>query len=454
VVTAKQVGRGRSVTSTDWINFSPRVGLAYRIREGTVLRGGYGMFLGGDILNNLRNSLSNQFPFSINQNFVGVNNNPSQVSLATPFPDARATLTGTTNVAGFTMDPKQSYLQSWNLTIERELFRDTTVEMDYRGSKGTHLQRLYDFNQPFRDLDSYIAGEGFARPIPEWNAINIYNTGSNSIYNAFNISWRKRSRGGLFWRVNYSYSKSIDDASQVNGASNGGFAGALDSRNLRLDRARSDWDRLHVFTMVGSLNMPFGARRRWGSNWNRLVDGILGGWQLSGTATAYSGAPFTVETVTPNLNLGGSARPNRIRNGAVSADAHAGKKGADFPWYDGSAFEAVPCYIVPGTAPPAGCAESRYGFAPFALGNSGRNILDGPGLFSADLALAKNFRIRENHNLQVRIESFNFLNHTNFIVTDAMTQFDSLTAGLLSQVGTVGRGGGPRIFQYAVKYRF
>ena len=454
VITAAEVGRGRSVISTDWINFSPRLGFAYRLTDRTVIRGGYGIFLGGDILNNLRNNLSNQFPFVVNQNFTGLNNNPNLVSLRTPFPSARQVITGTTNVNGFTMDPQQSYLQSWNFTIERELFGNTAIEVDYRGSKGTHLQRLYDFNQPFRNLESYVSGEGFLRPIPEWNVINIFNTGSNSIYNAFNVSWRRRSRGGLFWRLNYSLSNSIDDASQVNGQADGGFAGALDSRNLRLDRGRSDWDRRHVFTMVGSVNLPFGNRRRWGSTWSGLTEGILGGWQLSGTAAAYSGPPFTVETVTPNLNLGGSPRPNRVRNGHLPEDPSRGKKGIDYHWYDITAFEQVPCFIEPGASTPAGCADSRFGFEPFAFGNSGRNILDGPGLFSADLALAKNFRIKEGHNLQLRVESFNVLNRANFIITAPMTQFDSLTGGLLSQVGGVGRGGGPRIFQYAIKYRF
>lgn len=454
VVTAREVGRGRSVVTTDWINFSPRLGFAYRVRERMVVRGGYGIFLGGDILNNLRNSLSNQFPFSINQNFVGLNNNPELVSLKNPFPSEREQLTGTTTANGFTMDPKQSYVQSWNLTLERELFGDTAIEMDYRGSKGTHLQRLYDFNQPLRTLESYVSGEGFARPIPEWNVINIYRTGSNSIYNAFNVSWRRRARGGLFWRLNYSFSKSIDDASQASGQSAGGFAGALDSRNLRLDRGRSDWDRRHVFTMLGNVNLPFGKGRRWGLGWNRWMQGAAGGWQLSGTATAYSGAPFTVEPVAPNLNLGGSARPNRIRHGAVAKNAHPGKKGVDFPWYALMAFEAVPCYIEPGATLPAGCTESKYGFQPFAFGNSGRNILDGPGLFSIDLALSKNFQLGENRNLQLRLESFNAINRTNFVITAPMTQFDSLTGGLLSRVGAAGRGGGPRIFQYAIKYRF
>jgi hypothetical protein len=455
IVTADAVGRGRSVISTDWINLTPRVGFAYRVGDKSVVRGGYGLFLGGDILNNLRNNLGNQFPYAVNQNFVGVNNNPNLVSLQNPFPEERETLTGTTNVNGFTMDPKQSYLQSWNLTVERQLFGDTAIEVDYRGSKGTHLQRLYDFNQPFRNLDSFVSGEGFARPISEWNVINIFRTGTNSNYNAFNASWRKRSRGGLFWRLNYSFSKSIDDATQVNGQSNGGFAGALDSRNLWLDRARSDFDRRHVFTMVANANLPFGKGRRFGANWNRAVDAILGGWQISGTSTAYSGAPMTIETAVPNLNLGGSARPNRISEGRVAADAFPGKKGVDFPWYDLGAFESVPCYVEAGGSPPAGClTESAHGFSSFGFGNSGRNILDGPGLLSTDLALAKNFRLKEGHNLQLRVEAFNVFNRANFIITAPMTFYDSLVGGLLSQTGGVGRGGGPRVFQYALKYRF
>jgi hypothetical protein len=161
-----------------------------------------------------------------------------------------------------------------------------------------------------------------------------------------------------------------------------------------------------------------------------------------------------VETTTPNLNLGGSARPNRVGNGAVPEDSSRGRKGVDYSWYDRSMFEAVPCYIAPDEAAPAGCSDSKFGFAPFAFGNSGRNILDGPGLFSVDFALAKNFRITEGHNLQLRVESFNVFNRPNFVITEPMTQFDSLTGGLLSQVGGVGRGGGPRIFQYAIKYRF
>ncbi|MEZ5362107.1 MAG: TonB-dependent receptor [Bryobacterales bacterium] len=96
VVTAPELGLSRSVVKTDWINFSPRVGFAYRVGDRTVVRGGYGIFLAGDILNNLRNNLSNQFPFAINQTFTGQNNKPSLVSYETLFPDSKEVFTGST----------------------------------------------------------------------------------------------------------------------------------------------------------------------------------------------------------------------------------------------------------------------------------------------------------------------------------------------------------------------
>ena len=453
ITTAQAAGRPRSVIQTDWNNFSPRMGFAYRVSDDTVVRGGYGIFVAGDILNNLRNNLSNQFPFAVVQNFPGVSARPNEVSLQNPFPTSRERLAGTTSVRGYDLNPSTGYLQSWNFTIERALFGNTSIEMDYRGSKGTFLIRRYDFNQPFRTTDSLIEGEGFRRPIPDWNAIQMFGTGANSNYNAFNVSWRKRSRGGLFWRANYSFSKSIDDASQANGQSEGGFPQALDSRNLRLDRGRSDWDRRHVFTAVGNYSLPFGQRRRWGKNWRGVTQAVLGGWQLSGTASAYSGSALTVTTGNPDLNRGESQRPNRIANGWVSEQSGPGRKGVDFPWYDLNAFKAVPSCQELETG-VFDCATQDGGFTPFAFGNSGRNILDGPGLVSINTGLSKNFVLKEGHRLQLRIETFNIANRTNFIIQREMKPFNSPTAGLLSAVGNVGRGGGPRVWQYAVKYRF
>src|SRR5260370_40617854 len=105
---------------------------------------------------------------------------------------------------------------------------------------------------PYRSNANYDATGTFLLQIPELSTINYWDVGSNSNYNAGQISFRKRAAGGLFYRVNYSFSKSIDDASQLTGASAGGFSQALDSTNLRLDRGRSDWDRTHILTFAFS----------------------------------------------------------------------------------------------------------------------------------------------------------------------------------------------------------
>ena len=444
------LGYSRSVIDTDWNNFTPRLGLAYRLGNRTVVRAGYGLFVAGTILNPFRNNLGNIFPFTINTNYPGVTGNPTLISLQSPTNDNRLRVGGTVSASGITQKPSQAYLQSWNFTIERELPGGTSIEMDYRGSKGTHLMRRYDANQPLRNQASFLGEDGFARPIAGWNAINFYNTGSNSNYNAANVSWRKRSRRGLFWRVNYSFSKSIDDASRTNGSGATDFANALDSKNLRLERGRSAWDLRHAFTMVGSYNLPFGRGRRWGRNWGPTQTAILGGWQLSGTNTMYSGGPFTVTTANVNLNLGDSQRPHRISNGQQLDDAsHGAKRGSDYAFFDTSAFERVPACSPADGDDPAFCPAGA-----FAHGNSGRNILDGPSLMVASMALSKNFQLTEGMRLQVRLESFNMFNHTNFLMTNEFRQFNGVGGGFFTRVGNIGRGGGPRIFQYALKLRF
>ncbi len=452
-------GFPRSVISTDWNNFTPRLGLAYRLGNKMVIRTGYGLFVAGTILNPFRNNLGNIFPFTINTNYVGTNavGRVEELSLSNPIRDSGFRIggvggNGLLTGSGITQNPSQAYLQSWNFTIERELPGGTSIEVDYRGSKGTHLIRRYDANQPLRNVESWLAGGGaaFVRPIAEWNNINFYNTGSNSNYNAGNISWRKRSRRGMFWRVNYSFSKSIDDASRTNGSGATDFANALDSRNLSLERGRSAWDLRHAFTAVASYNLPFGRGRRWGRSWGPTKNAVFGGWQLSGTNTMYSGGPFTVTTANVSLNLGDSQRPHRLSNGRQMDDPSLGeKRGSDYAFFDTSAFERVPACSPADGDEPAFCPPGA-----FAFGDAGRNILDGPSLLVASMALSKNFQLREGMRLQVRLESFNMFNHTNFLMTNEFRQFNGVGGGFFTRVGNIGRGGGPRIFQYALKLRF
>jgi hypothetical protein len=286
------------------------------------------------------------------------------------------------------------------------------------------------------------------RPFPYFNgAINQFQFFSNSLYYAGQISIRKRARGGTFFRLNYAYGKSLDDASQINGTSDAGLvAAAQDINNRRADWSRSDSDRGHVVTAAFSWQVPLGRGRKFFGNAHGLGQALIGGWQFSGTSFFATGPPLTPVAADVNLNLGESQKPNRIAKG-VPAEISGQKRGVDYPWFEPSAFVKVPqCVSV-----TVGCPPDRYGFKPFVYGNSGRNIIDGPGLAYVNLAMMKNFRFHEKKNIQFRFESFNALNHPNFQMP--INSFNGSGAGLIIGVAQGGRGGA-RVFQASLKFDF
>ena len=446
VALAREVGLPKSLTYPDYTNLAPRFGFAWRPLKAQqmVIRGGYGFFYGGERLETLVNALMNSFPFSVSQSFSRVPSDPAGLTLSNPFPEPRASLSGATNTTGVDLHPRTAYLQSYNLAVERELRRGVVLEIAYTGSKGTHLVRRYDINQPVRSLQLYQLGIPFQRPFSGLNTVDYYAYGSNSIYSAGQLSLRRRAARGLFYRVSYTYAKSIDDASQI-GAGDGGFNGAQDARNLRSERGRSDWDRGHAFSAAFSWPLPLGRGRRLPGGAQGLLGALVNHWQVSGIITMYTGAPFTVLTDKVNLDLGESQRPNRLGSGKLDDIPGAGRRGVDYPFFRLSDFEPVPrCESVDR------CLPSPHGFSPFSFGNSGRNILDGPGFNNINLALMRNFRLGENQ-LQLRCEVFNAFNHPNFRLPNRY--FNALDGGMITSAQTSGRGG-PRVMQLYLRLEF
>jgi hypothetical protein len=290
-------------------------------------------------------------------------------------------------------------LQSWNLTIEREIGKGVAVEAGYAGSKGTHLGEKYDLNQ------DRIAGSNTSRPFPALGDIEYYLYGFNSYYDAGILTVRKRFQNGLFFRANYTYGKSIDENSGLNYAGNGGYQGAQNSANLNGERGRSDFDIRHVFSMNFAYLLPFTR--------NQLVRG----WQLAGSGVAYSGQPFTPQ-ISGTRDQGVATRPDRIGNGALANPSVN-------DWFDLNAFNLS----------PAG-----------QFGNSGRNILDGPGTLAINLSLSKQFYFGERTALQLRWETFNLTNHPNFNLPNDVID----KAG----AGTITGAKDPRIMQLGARLQF
>jgi outer membrane receptor protein involved in Fe transport len=410
VTTAREAGLPRSLIHTDWTNLAPRLGFAWRPGRGnrTVVRGGYGIFYGVALLNPVRQDLLDVFPFAVIQTFQRQTNNVNVLTLSTPFPDARTVLDGTTTSNGYEVRSPTPYLQDYNLTVEREIGSSVALEIAYVGSKGTHLGRRYDVNQPLRLPELRLPGGGFPRPYTGIQSIDYYSFGSTSIYNAGMISLRRRTRGGVFYRVNYVFSKSIDDASQITGNSDGGYAGAQDARNLKLERGRSDWDIGHAVTMTFSWQLPLRRHK------------LLRGWQLAGTGRFYTGQPFTVRVSNVQLDQGEANRPHRIAKGRLETRTVE-------RWFHLEAFPPVP-------------------LGAYQFGNSGRNILDAPGLVAWNASLLKSFPLERRGRVQMRYELFNVLNRANFGVPQ--NQVNAVTAGTIREADP------GRLMQVALKYEW
>ncbi len=433
-----------SLIYTNYNGFAPRMGFAWRMFGGTktVLRGGYGIFYTGEQLNNIRNGLDNVFPAVIAPSFSRVTSPVLGPTLASPWGGTGSL--GTT-ATGYPLHPNNSYLQSYNLTLERELGRWVVFEGAYVGSKGTHLLIEDNINIPFRTIAYYQATGTFPSPYGStFGTINEWCTCTNSIYSAGQFTFRNRANGGLTYHISYTYSKSIDVASA--GDNNGDTLGGTiqDPRALFLSRARSDFDRGHVVQAVISYPLPVGRNKRFLSSAGSVTNGFFGGWVLASTSLFQTGSPMTVEDSSVNLSIGQNSYPNRIGNGAETGGI--GRRGIDYPWFNPAKY--LP---VPGCASRTNCSPDQYGFVPFADGNGGRNDLDAPGVQNINLTLQKNWAVGERKTVQFRWEVFNIFNHPNFVLMNR--NFNESAAGYLTSVAATGTGG-PRIMQFALKYLF
>ncbi|MGH8247802.1 MAG: hypothetical protein ACREUU_15390, partial [Gammaproteobacteria bacterium] len=234
------------------------------------------------------------------------------------------------------------------------------LELAYAGSKGTHLQRRYDINQQSREQ-----APRSVRPYAGFSTINVIADGSNSIYSSGSITLRRRFSRQLFARAAYTYAKSIDETSNTGATIQYNFPVAQDSRNLRGERGRSDFDIGHSFT----------SSFMWSPRFSRSV--LLKDWQLAGRGTIYSGQPFTPKVANFNYTNGEASRPDRIGKGAFTNPTID-------QWFDRTMFPVVPV-------------------GSYRFGSSGRNTLDGPGTFMVNMSVSRRITLRESLALQLRL---------------------------------------------------
>jgi hypothetical protein len=251
---------------------------------------------------------------------------------------------------------------------------------------------------------------------PQWSGVNLRGdpVGAAS-YEALVTRLERRFSRGLTVLTSYTWSHNIDNSTQFNDSN----TGMADPYNLRRERGNSNLDHRQAFTSSFTYELPLGRGRTFGSAWRAPLDAILGSWQVGGIVTFRSGFPFDVRYPGDPQNSGTVNRGDRIATGRLpnpSIDR----------WFDEFAF-----------------VQS----APGVFGNTGRNVLFGPGTRNLDFMAGKRFRLPwEGHSLQFRFESFNFSNTPKFGQPNANLR--SPAAATISQADE------PRRIQFGLKYVF
>ncbi len=306
------------------------------------------------------------------------------------------------NVAYIPKDRRWPYVQTWFLAVQRELMKDTVVEVTYSANHSVRLPIIADYNQAVANLPGQSLGIQPRRPNQGFGAITWVDPAGQQNYNGLSARLEHRFSGGLYFLNSFTWSKSLGNSEQALEYASGYYqANPQNIYNLKAERGPSSFDVKFINVTSVVYQLPFGKGRKYGSSWNALVDGTLGGWEVNTINTANTGIPIDI-TYTP-----------------TAANDVTGR----IPDYRGVA-EMRP-NLVGNPAGPSGPAklDHYYNAAAFAIpiasapfGNVGRNSFRAPGLAQWDLGVNKNFRIpaREGMALQFRSEFFNVLNHTNF----------------------------------------
>jgi hypothetical protein len=370
-------------------NFAPRIGLAYRITDKTVVRAGYGIYYNPNQTNTFT-FLSNNPPFSAVTTCTA--SAAAIISLSNPTPASACGVAKIFNIISPNPNLPTPYMNQWSLDVQRELWRSGALDIQYLGSHATHLDRSYYSNTP-------LPGPGTVnprRPNQLFADIRIIQNDEIANYNGLSITLRQRVSHGATALVSYTWSHALD----VSTDSNGGGA-PQNPYNWPGDYGNSNWDVRHRFVGSFTYALPFFADRG-----NAFVRGALGGWQTNGIVTLQSGFPFNVTVPGDPANTGRSSeRPNLI--GTATSNCGRGHL--------------------------ANCISGASAFAVpvLAYGNFGRNVLYGPGFYDVDFSLFKNFRFAERLNLQFRSEFFNLFNTpalSNPNATFTATNFGTITS--------------------------
>ncbi|MFN0124852.1 MAG: carboxypeptidase regulatory-like domain-containing protein [Blastocatellia bacterium] len=477
-------------TSYSKKRFAPRIGMAWRLGEKSVLRGGYGVFFVPYSVEQ-NTALGNVFSVNMVQGLTSSGQvqapgtaSAETVFLTNPYPN------GITSPPGRSLGPdtqigqsplliepyrKNAYIQQWNAVVSRQLSPNLVLDIAYSGAHGVRLPyRTVNINQVPREYLDYaranfanardvngVAATSVAqffsqqvrnpffglitnpnstlrtqnvtraqllKPFPQYDSPQLFNPHiGSSKYNSLQVRLNKRFSDGLTGNVSYVWGKLIDIGR--NGNNNSGAATSIeDIYDLEGEYAVSNFDVPHRLVASFSYEFPFGKRKRYGQSWGGVTNTLLGGWQVSGTMTRQSGTPISL--TANGIGLSYATRRTNKAAGDARFDNANDRARAGNTWFNTTLF----------TQPD-----------DFTLGTGARNFTDvrRDGYRDISASLLKNFYFGEGrHKIQFRTE---FINALNLVVfgTPGTNVSDPVNFGRITT-----QGNSPRLIQAVLRYTF
>src|SRR5215469_5668812 len=463
----------RTPYNGDWNNVQPRIGFAYALNTKTSVRGAYGLFYVVS-RHTIKGEVGTAFGFTDSSIPWSLDSGLTQyASFANPWP-AGLTYPPGRNANFFlgmgagTPLPKDDnpQYQQWTFSIQRELPGQAVFEINYAGTKGTHLyfgsgdivSALNTLSPVYWNLGRGTSGNGLnaqvpnpfygiitnpvatsfnqptiqlrrlLTPYPAYSSVGGYRASrniGNSIYHALQLKYEKRFSHGLSVIAHYTLSKMISDSDSSGSDVEwlAGASGVQDIFNLRNERSIATFDRTHRLVVSFDYLLPMGRQRALGKGMNQILDGVIGGWELSAIISATSGQPLGITQSASNLWNSANQRPNLVGDPSLPGSPRDKLN----QYFNVNAFQQVGPDII--------------GSTPRFLSN-----YRGPGLLNEDATLMKNFNIREHKYVQLRLEAYSVTNSPQWGMPN--TSFGDTSFGQITSAS------GNRSLQVAAKFYY